>query len=121
MARSSDKQKYGRRVSAKGYAKIFHLLLDCEKVEQKRIEIELYFLRRFIETDKKLKDKVYIASLSTRTMVYKGMFVAPQLDVFYPELLDERIESSFIRGTLQIPCPIGSWHNLLVIWHTMVK
>ncbi len=74
--------------------KIFHLLLDCEKVEQERRELELYFLRRLIETDKKIKDKVYIASLSTRTMVYKGMLVAPQLDIFYPELLDERIESA---------------------------
>ncbi len=74
--------------------KIFHLLLDAEGVEEERRELELYFLRRSIETDKKLSGKVYIASLSSRTMVYKGMLVAPQLDVFYPELLDERIESA---------------------------
>ncbi|RMH01234.1 MAG: glutamate synthase large subunit, partial [Aquificota bacterium] len=75
--------------------KIFHLLLDGEKVEEERRELELYLLRRRIETDKRLKDKVYFASLSTRTLVYKGMLVALQLDRFFPDLTDERIESSF--------------------------
>ncbi len=75
--------------------KIFHLLLDAEKVSEERRELELYLLRRRIETDKKIKDKVYFASLSSRVMVYKGMLVAPQLDIFYPELKDQRLESSF--------------------------
>ncbi|MCS6997846.1 MAG: glutamate synthase large subunit [Aquificaceae bacterium] len=75
--------------------KIFHLLLDCERVTQERREIELYLLRRRLETDRKLKDKLYFASLSTRLLVYKGMLVAPQLDIFYPELKDERLESAF--------------------------
>ncbi|WP_038058018.1 glutamate synthase large subunit [Thermodesulfobacterium hydrogeniphilum] len=74
--------------------KIFHLLLDTEKVEKNRVELELYFLRRQIEKDPDLAEKVYIASLSARTLVYKGMLVAPQLDKFYIELRDERIESS---------------------------
>ncbi len=30
----------------------------------------------------------YIASLSSKTIVYKGLFVAPQLPVFYPDLRD---------------------------------
>ncbi|RME09864.1 MAG: glutamate synthase subunit alpha, partial [Aquificota bacterium] len=75
--------------------KIFHLLLDAGKVPEERRELELYILRRRIETDRKLRDKVYFASLSSRTLVYKGMLVAPQLDVFYPELNDQRIESAF--------------------------
>jgi len=70
-------------------------LLDAEKVSEERRELELYLLRRRIETDKKIKDKVYFASLSSRVMVYKGMLVAPQLDIFYPELKDQRLESSF--------------------------
>ena len=75
--------------------KIFHLLLDAGKVEEERRELELYLLRRRIETDRKIKDKVYFASLSSRTLVYKGMLVAPQLDIFYPDLRRESIESSF--------------------------
>lgn len=75
--------------------KIFHLLMDCEGVNPDRVDVELYLLRRRIETDRKLREKVYFASLSRRTLVYKGMLVAPQLDVFYPDLTDERVESAF--------------------------
>ncbi len=35
----------------------------------------------------------YFASLSSRTFVYKGMLTTPQLESFFPDLGDERIES----------------------------
>jgi glutamate synthase (NADPH/NADH) large chain len=37
---------------------------------------------------------IYFASLSTRTIVYKGMLSAPQVEPFFPDLSDERYESS---------------------------
>ncbi|MFT4187584.1 MAG: glutamate synthase large subunit [Aeromicrobium sp.] len=37
---------------------------------------------------------VYFPSLSARTFVYKGMLTTEQLDAFYPDLLDERMESA---------------------------
>jgi glutamate synthase (NADPH/NADH) large chain len=33
----------------------------------------------------------YLPSMSCRTIVYKGMFLAPQLFAYYPELTDERV------------------------------
>ncbi|WP_448588362.1 glutamate synthase large subunit [Thermocrinis sp.] len=87
-----DKSAVGES-ALKVMPKIFHLLLDCEGVDPKLRELELYLLRRSIE--KALEGKLYFASLSSKTLVYKGMLVAPQLDVFYPELLDERIKSWF--------------------------
>ncbi len=39
-------------------------------------------------------DGVYFPSLSARTVVYKGMLTTPQLSAFYPELMDERVESA---------------------------
>jgi len=39
---------------------------------------------------------VYFPSLSTRTLVYKGMLSAPQLRWFYPDLRDERLESAIV-------------------------
>jgi glutamate synthase (NADPH/NADH) large chain len=36
----------------------------------------------------------YFPSLSSRTMVYKGMLTTPQLSQFFPELNDERVESA---------------------------
>src|SRR5690242_16147219 len=37
---------------------------------------------------------VYFASLSSRTIVYKGMLSAPQVEPFFPDLSDERYASS---------------------------
>ena len=37
---------------------------------------------------------VYFASLSGRTLVYKGMLTTPQLADFYPDLHDDRLESA---------------------------
>ncbi len=41
-----------------------------------------------------LHDGVYFPSLSSRTMIYKGMLTTPQLAAFYPELSDERVVSA---------------------------
>jgi glutamate synthase (NADPH) large chain len=37
---------------------------------------------------------VYFPSLSSRTLAYKGMLTTDQLDRFYPDLVDERVESA---------------------------
>ncbi|GAC1593109.1 MAG: glutamate synthase large subunit [Acidimicrobiales bacterium] len=39
-------------------------------------------------------DGVYFASLSCRTIVYKGMLTTPQLAAFFPDLVDERVSSA---------------------------
>ncbi|KAG1647982.1 Glutamate synthase 2 [NADH], chloroplastic [Nymphon striatum] len=41
-----------------------------------------------------LHDGVYFASLSSRTMVYKGMLTTPQLGAFYPDLADPTFMSA---------------------------
>ena len=38
--------------------------------------------------------QVYVASLSSRTIVYKGMLTAPQLEPFFPDLSDQRFGSA---------------------------
>jgi glutamate synthase (NADPH/NADH) large chain len=37
----------------------------------------------------------YICSMSCRSVVYKGLFLAEQLAIFYPDLQDDRFVSSF--------------------------
>ena len=37
---------------------------------------------------------VYICSLSAKSLIYKGMFLAESIDAFYPDLQDERFASS---------------------------
>ena len=61
------------------------------------LERNLYVLRRCIENRIKSlgfsQDEFYITSLSSRTVVYKGMFVAPQFENFYPDLADKSFTS----------------------------
>ena len=40
--------------------------------------------------------ETYFASLSSRTIVYKGMLTTPQLSQFFPDLLDPRVESALL-------------------------
>ncbi len=49
-----------------------------------------YVVRKRIEHDL----DVYFPSLSARTLVYKGMLTTPQVEQFYPDLGDERVESA---------------------------
>lgn len=62
-------------------------------------ELALYFARRRMERLAKEAgftiDDFYVASLSSRTIVYKGMFVASQFASFYPDLSHELFGSSF--------------------------
>jgi len=63
-------------------------------------ERKLYVVRRLAEKhlaswDSAAAEQFYIASLSSRTIVYKGMLVGTQLPVFYPDLADERFASAF--------------------------
>ena len=39
-------------------------------------------------------NRFYIASLSSRTVVYKGMLLAEQVDAYYPDLLDPEMEAA---------------------------
>ncbi|GAB5471194.1 MAG: glutamate synthase large subunit [Rhodospirillales bacterium] len=60
-------------------------------------ERALYVIRRRIEkavSEATIKD-FYICSLSGRSIIYKGMFLAEQIDHFYPDLQDERFVSNF--------------------------
>ena len=52
---------------------------------------KLYVTRRVFEQS---NDGTYVASLSSRTIVYKGMFLVGQLRTFYPDLQSEHYESA---------------------------
>ncbi|MDC7126000.1 MAG: glutamate synthase large subunit [Spirochaetales bacterium] len=73
--------------------------IKCGNLKDKDLERKLYVIRKVI--DKKASDAlfsnedIYTASLSSRTIVYKGMFVAPQLEAFYDDLRNENFRSSF--------------------------
>jgi glutamate synthase domain-containing protein 2/glutamate synthase domain-containing protein 1/glutamate synthase domain-containing protein 3 len=58
------------------------------------LETTLRLVRREIEAETSGLEGFYIASLSNRTMVYKGMLVAGKLEAFYPDLGDPLFETA---------------------------
>lgn len=66
-----------------------------DAVDAAEFEKNLYLVRRRIEK-KVIEAQIsgfYICSLSCRSIIYKGLFLAESLSVFYPDLTDERFES----------------------------
>ena len=59
------------------------------------LERELYIIRRRIEKRviKAALPSFYVCSLSVQTIIYKGMFLAEDIDAFFPDLKDERFIS----------------------------
>jgi glutamate synthase (NADPH/NADH) large chain len=73
------------------------LISNSKGVTEVEFERELYVIRRRIEkavNAAQVKD-FYVCSLSCRSIIYKGMMLAEQVAVFYPDLMDERFTSSF--------------------------
>ncbi|GIL01540.1 MAG: glutamate synthase [Alphaproteobacteria bacterium] len=70
-----------------------------EGIDDQTYERRLYVFRKVIsnrihqETDGR-DNGFYIVSLSSRTIVYKGMFLAYQVEKYYRDLADERFESA---------------------------
>ncbi len=65
--------------------------------EEELFERDLYLIRRRIEKQALAENitEFYICSLSCRSVIYKGLFLAESLAAFYPDLQDERFVSSF--------------------------
>ena len=66
--------------------------------EGEALERRLYVLRRCLENAAVKAgwdvDRFYVPSLSSRTIVYKGMFVSTQFESFYPDLKDRDLTSA---------------------------
>ena len=77
---------------------IEQILIRCDKdIDEEQFERELYIIRRRIEKAALEANitSLYICSFSCRSLIYKGMMLAEQVAVFYPDLMDERFESAF--------------------------
>ena len=77
---------------------VMQFFVDGKGLVGDALERKLYVVRRLIEKE---GDRIaidegcfYISSLSSRTLVYKGLFTAPQLPAFYPDLSDSAMKSA---------------------------
>ena len=78
---------------------IVQIIFKSNNVNLKHDDLErdLFVIRKKIEkqtSKQKIKD-FYICSLSSRSIIYKGMFLAEALSEFYPDLMDKRFISRF--------------------------
>ena len=82
------------RVARESQPYIEQLFLGCEDgLSEDDLERRLYVVRKRTEkeieaSDLRDKDFFYIPSLSARTIVYKGLLLAPQIAEFYRDLKD---------------------------------
>ncbi|HZV59615.1 MAG TPA: hypothetical protein VFF42_04690, partial [Candidatus Eremiobacteraceae bacterium] len=68
-------------------------------LQEDAFERKLYIVRKRVESevaasDMADRDMFYVPSLSARTIVYKGLLLAPQISKFYRELSDPAVKSA---------------------------
>ncbi len=67
--------------------------------DQDAFERKLFVIRKVVEHAVRAAgldggEAFYVPSLSSRTLCYKGMLLANQVDAYYPDLVDERLDSA---------------------------
>ena len=85
-------------ISLAAEPEIVQILLDSD-FSQEDLERKLYIIRKLAEnairkSDLKQKSFFYIPSLSTKVLVYKGMLTSIQLEQYFLDLVDERLQSA---------------------------
>ncbi|WP_175416341.1 glutamate synthase large subunit [Natrinema versiforme] len=76
----------------------------------------LYVARRALENavedaDIEHKERFYVVSLDSKTVVYKGLLKGVQVPSYYPDLTDERLESTFVMVHERFSTnTLGAWH-----------
>jgi glutamate synthase (NADPH/NADH) large chain len=88
------------RVARESAPAIRQVLIDGGEWTGEELERRLYLMRRRIERLARAADdaelrRLYVCSLSSHSVVYKGLFMAPQLFDFYADLGDERVVTPF--------------------------
>ncbi|MDQ3468304.1 MAG: glutamate synthase large subunit [Actinomycetota bacterium] len=76
----------------------FRHLVVTDPAGRAGIELDrlAFVVRKRIEHELEHELATYFPSLSSRTLVYKGMLTTPQLAAFFPDLSDERFESALL-------------------------
>ncbi len=67
---------------------------DAEAFERKLYVIRKYAERMIRDSKEPGSDMFYVGSLSHKTIVYKGLFLSPQVMTYFPDLADESYESA---------------------------
>jgi glutamate synthase domain-containing protein 2/glutamate synthase domain-containing protein 1/glutamate synthase domain-containing protein 3 len=88
-----DESVLGERARPEAPA-VRQLFISAGDLTEDAFERKLFVIRRRIESAMRSVDGFYIASCSSRTVVYKGMLTPEQLPRFYGDLADEAFVSA---------------------------
>ncbi len=86
-------------IARSGEPVVRQLFLSGGDLGDEALERRLYVARKKIEKAVRealggRADEFYVVSMSCRTIIYKGMFLAPQLFDYYPDFADERFKTA---------------------------
>ncbi|MBN1969035.1 MAG: glutamate synthase subunit alpha, partial [Spirochaetales bacterium] len=74
------------------------LFISIKGLSGDDLERKLYVIRKILENEANKEgfpqEEYYFPSLSSRTFIYKGMFVSAQFETFYPDITDPDFESA---------------------------
>ncbi|MBN1759640.1 MAG: glutamate synthase large subunit, partial [Chitinispirillaceae bacterium] len=77
---------------------IMQVFITFPRLKGETLERKLFITRKCMESGFKKAscstEECYIVSCSSRTITYKGMFVAPQFEHFFPDLVDTSFQSA---------------------------
>jgi glutamate synthase (ferredoxin) len=88
-----DENELGSKALATA-PRIEQLLVARGRVAKSEFETTLYRVRREVEQQTSEIEGFYVPSFSSRTVVYKGLFVGSQLGPFYPDLSEPDFEAA---------------------------
>ncbi len=78
----------------------WQIFLCFDQLKGEALERKFFILRKCLENEANRRgwgmNDFYVSSLSSRTIVYKGMFVSTQFKSFYPDLNDSAFESALV-------------------------
>ncbi|MFP6641715.1 MAG: glutamate synthase subunit alpha, partial [Myxococcota bacterium] len=92
----TDPDQIGR-IARSGMPRIEQVFIGAaDGLDQAAFERKLYIIRRLVEKSAIRRDAhLHMPSLSSRTLLYKGMFLAHQTSRFFPDLEAPDLESRF--------------------------
>ncbi len=71
-----------------------HLFINSRDLSEKELASKLFIARRKVETLLKEDSSFYVASLATKVLSYKGLMMPVDIDKFYKDLADPRLETA---------------------------
>ena len=73
---------------------IEQLFISGEGLDEQQFAIKLFYVRRRVEIAMQDDPDFYVCSLSSKVISYKGLMMPADLDKFFPELGDPRMETA---------------------------